>query len=286
MAPRKTKSQANRPRKKRTAQDNVGSRIDQAVKLQQRAIDRYAQLASTSVNRVVAGDFNLSTWMKDYSSVLGDCAGDLNDAAKILLQDRSSAAPGRNGRRRTGDWYRSWLTLQQSFLGRVANYYGGVGNLIAAGSMEPREWIEEGANLWRDVLADMADWTRRESGSPLRPTFEWMPRVRQEVKEGRLTAKAPITVPIEAFAEAFPGDPAADPKITLVTDGLSPVAGGAKLKVKENLEFFPPEVQRSKPYSELRLFDLPRLVTGSVYAGIVWAKETHCPVAAVEIHIV
>jgi hypothetical protein len=280
------KPQSKRARRKlttqQTAQNTAGSRIDQAVKLQQRAVGRYAELASTTAKRIADGDFNMSRWVKDYSTVWSDCAGDLSEATNVLLQEPSRKARNGKDQRRPEDWYRSWLTLQQSFVSRLANYYRGVGQLVAAGSMEPREWIEGGANFWSDVLADMGDWAHRESGGQLRPTTEWMPRLREQVRAGKLTAKVPINVPIEAF----PDDKKADTKITLVTDGLGRVGGGVKLSYKKNVELVPETVDRSQPYSELKLFDLPQLVPGSVYAGLVWAKETQLPVAAVELEVV
>lgn len=269
-------------RGRRTTKSATGGRIEQAVKLQQRAIGRYAELASVSAKRIADGDLNMSRWVQDYSTVWSDCAGDLGEATNVLLQEPSGKTRNGKDQRRPEDWYRSWLTLQQSFLSRLANYYRGVGQLVAAGSMEPREWIEGGASFWSDVLADMGDWTRRESGGQLRPTTEWMPRLREQIRAGKLTAKVPINVPIEAF----PDDKKADAKITLVTDGLGRVGGGVKLSYKKNVELVPETVDRSQPYSELKLFDLPQLAPGSVYAGLVWAKETQLPVATIEIEVV
>jgi hypothetical protein len=109
-----------------------------------------------------------------------------------------------------------------------------------------------------------------------------MPRLREQVRAGKLTAKVPINVPIEAF----PDDKKAVAKITLVTDGLGRVGGGVKLSYKKNVELVPETVDRSQPYSELKLFDLPQLAPGSVYAGLVWAKETQLPVATIELEVV
>jgi hypothetical protein len=275
----KKKPSARQADKKRA----IGSRIDQAVRLQQRIIGRYANLASSSAQRIGEGDFNMSRWVNDYSTVWSDCAGDFSDAANILLQEPSEKARRGKEQRRPEDSYRSWLGLQQSFLGRLATYYRDVANLVAKGSLEPREWIAEGTSFWSDVLADMGDWARRESGEALRPTGEWMARIRQQIRAGRLAPKpVSIDVPIEAFQQ----DEGVADKITLVTDGLGRVGGGLKLGYRQNVELVPDEVSRSKPYSELKLFDLPQLVRGTVYAGLVWAKETQLPVAAVEIEIV
>ena len=284
MAQKKAQGKGARGKRRarKTTKSATGSRIDQAVKLQQRAIGRYAKLASTTAKRIADGDFNMSRWVQDYSTVWSDCAGDLSDATNVLLQEPSEKAPNGKGQRRPEDGYRSWLTLQQSFLSRLANYYRGVGELVAEGSMEPRVWIEGGANFWSDVLADMGDWARRESGGQLRPTAEWMPRLREQVRAGKLTAKVPINVPIEAFSD----HKKAYTEITLVTDGLGRVGGGVKLTFKNNVEVVPETVDRSQPYSELKLFDLPQLTPGSVYAGLVWAKETQLPVAAIELEVV
>lgn len=298
--PRKARQQ-KRTGKKQTRQRKAGSRIDQMFDLQRRVIDRYAQLAAAAANRLVEGDYNPSSWITDYSSMWSDCAEDLNDAAKIILQEPSNTTPNTEARRQSGDVCRSWLSLQQSLLSRLANYYGGVGKLVARGSMEPRDWVEEGADLWRDMLADMADWAHRESGTSLRPTAHWIPRVRLDVKPGRLTANAEFTIPLDAFDEAFLANQGSDGEqqqsdqtdqsshrktITPVTDGLSRLGGGMKLEFKQHIDFAPAEVDRSEPYCDLRLFDLPRLTERSVYAGFVWAKETLYPVAAVELHVI
>jgi hypothetical protein len=289
MAPNKPAQRRGRQKKQgarsgaRGKKGETGSRLDQAVRLQQRAIGRYAELASVSANRIVEGDFNMSRWVKDYSTVWSECAGDLGDAANVLLQGPSEKArDGKKDRRRPEDWYRSWLGLQQSFLSRLATYYRDVAKLVAKGSLEPREWIEGGTSFWSDVLADMGDWARRESGEELRPTAEWMARIRQQVRAGKLTAQVAIDVPVESF----PRDGGDAAEVTLVTDGLSRVGGGVKLSYKQNVELVPEVVRRSHPYSALKLFDLPQLVPNSVYAGIVWAKETQLPVATVEIQIV
>ena len=280
------KKAPSKPTTRRKAQQTAGSRIDQLVELQERAIDRYAALASSATSRIVAGDFNLSRWAKDYATIWSDTAEDLSKTTRAMLAT-PSARPGKSkGPKKAGrseDALRNWLLLQQSFLSRVANYYAGFGKLVAAGSVEPREWIEDGANFWRDVLADVSDWTHQLSGEELRATAAWLPRLRKAVRAGKLADHLEFTVPIEAFSD----DPAPDATITLFTDGLIRVGGGVTLKPPQNVELVPSSVPRSSPSSQLMLYDLPgSLVPGDVYAGIVWAKETKFPIVSIEVQIV
>lgn len=290
MANKTNKPRARARQSKKTTQDAAGSRIDRLVELQRAGVKRYAQLASSAANRISQGDFNPAGWVADYSSVWSASAGDLDEILKSTVGDTKARAAKRTAQKpeeHRPDGYLNWLALQRSFLARIAGYYREVGELVGKGSMEPREWIEGGANFWGDVIADMGDWLRRESGEQLRPTTEWLPRLRKEIKPGRPTSFVGIEVP----TECFPDQDGADPEITLLIDGLSRVGGGAALEPVQNLKFAPATVKRSSPHSELRLFDLPAsLRPGDVYATLVWAKwadgTTKGPIAAIEIAIV
>jgi hypothetical protein len=132
------------------------------------------------------------------------------------------------------------------------------------------------------VVAEVGDWARLQSGLELRPTAAWTPRVHMKLRQGKLADHIDIDVPLEAF----PTDEAAEPKITLFTDGFTRVGGGVTLKSEQHIDFNPQLVPRSSPYSSVQLHDLPSsLVPGEVYAGVVRVKETNYAVAAVEIEI-
>jgi hypothetical protein len=289
----KTKRRTQRAQKARstkTQRRGVAGQIDRVVELQRRMVKRYAALGSNTAKKIVGGDYNTSHWVTDYAAFWDECARDLSDTGKALLGDESLRAGARARQRTAGDELRSWLALQQSLLSRVAGYYREAGQLVAKGSMEPREWFDGGANFWADVVGDVGDWVRREGGEQLRPTAEWMARVHQQVRHGKLTAAVPIEVPMEAF----PGQDGGDPGVHLVLinefeEGLRRVGAGdgVLLEYARYLKFSNQPVKRSQPRCELKLFDLPAsLRPGDVYAGVVWAKETKRPIAAVEIEIV
>jgi hypothetical protein len=284
--PKKPAQQKSRRRSaRRAARRRATGRIDQLVGLQQRAIHRYADLYSSVANKIVAGDFNISKWTKDYSTAWSDAAEDASEAAKILLQAPAAKVARKKDKRksdRSEEAFWGWLSLQQSFLSRLANYYRTVGQLVTSGSMELREYFQSGAEFWSDVTADIGDWTRVQAGKELRPTSEWLPRVRKQVRQGKLADHIRLEVPMDVF----PNDATPDPKVTLFTDGLCRVGGGITLAPNQHVSFNPPQVHRSSPVAELQLHDLPRLTQGEVYTGVVSVKETKAAVAAVEIEIV
>jgi len=282
------------PNKKKTAHTksaatSTGGRIDQFVEFQRRAVSRYVQIAANAAQRLSARDLDLSGWIADYSGLWSDVAGDLSDATKSLFPlparraAKSKAASDTEG---ATDAYRNWLALQHSWLSRAADCYRDVGQLVASGSTEPREWLDRYASFWSGVVSDAGDWARRESGEGLRPTLDWMPRYRREVKPGRPTAAMKIDVPLEAFPE----DDSVDATVTLVTAGFTRVSGvdsSVTLDAQKYMKLVPSKVGPSQRSCELKLFNLPAgLRAGDVYAGVVWAVQadnTKVAIAAIEL---
>ena len=283
-----------RTTRSKRADTSSGSRIDQFVEVQRRAVTHYIQFASSAVQRFSARDFDLSGWIADSSRLWSDVAGDLSDATKALFPLPPRRAAGATAATDGGaatDAYRNWLALQHSWITRAADCYGDVGHLVASGSTEPREWLDRYSTFWSGVVSDAGDWARRESGEALRPTSDWMPRYRKEIKPDRPTAAVEIDIP----PEAFPEDDSSDAKIKLVTagftrvSGVSDVDGSVTFDAPKYVTVVPPTADRSQRSCELKLSGLPaRLRPGDVYAGVVWAvraDNTKVPIAAVELAV-
>jgi len=198
--------------------------------------------------------------------------------------------------------YDDWLLLQTSAVRRVANYIDDVGELIGAGSTQPREWLERYSLLWNGLLDDVGDWLQRESGNPVRPSTDWLRRKRIELQQRLRTASIPFDVPLEAFPEQRDSRKPITLKIGgLVRDGKGElldakqhlrfggrVRGGKdqSLIAAQNLKFDDSRVWIDDRRRRLKVCDLPPLRVGDVYSGIVWAEETKCPVVAIEVAIV
>lgn len=276
----------------------MSERVRQFVDVQQRAIDQSAKFVSGAAKKLSEGNLNVSKWISDYSNLCNELATDLADATRALYDD---ALPTTERSETTAQSakssYQNWLSLQRSVLGRLADYYRGVGQLVAAQSTEPRTWVEGWATLWSDVTADVGDWMQREAGETLRPTAEWMPRYRKKVRPSDQTHTIPISIPLETFLDEVDGDP----EVVLFTEGLKRVGGGVDLKsdqvllkpdqiLNRNVTLDPSKVSRSHPVTKLRLYDIPPSLTpGDVYSGLVWAMregKPAVPVAAIELVIV
>ena len=298
MATKKKTAKAGASRgPKEGSRRTMAGRVRQIVDLQQRAIDRSAKFASSAAKKFSEGDLNVSTWVSDYSNLWNELATDLTDATKALYDTSPIAGKSETAAQPPKDSYQNWLSLQRSVLSRLADYYRGAGQLVAAQSTEPRSWIGGWATFWSDVTADVGDWMQREAGETLRPTAEWMPRYRAKVRPSDLTHTIPISIPLETFPDGVGGDP----EVVLFTEGLKRVGGGVDLKsdqvllkpdqaLSKNVKLDPSKVSRSHPVTRLRLFDLPPSLTpDDVYSGFVWARaegKPVIPIAAIEVVIV
>ena len=178
--------------------------------------------------------------------------------------------------------YEHWLLLQYSVVHRVASYFDDVGELIGAGSTQPREWLEDYAKLWSGVIDDVGDWMQRESGNPPRPSTAWVHRTRIELQQRLRKASIPFEVPLEAFPDQD------NPKrqLTLRTGGLVRAGKGALLAMGEHVRLNDDKVSIDDRHRRLQLFDLPPLRVGDVYTGVILAVETRSPVVTVEVAIV
>lgn len=281
--------------KKETPRPGDPSRVEEILQLQRRVLNRYVEITSRAAEKVAAGEFNLAEWATDYSRAWSASASDADSISALLREPTGGTTRKTEARppQSVADSYRHWLALQQSLFGRVATYFNGIGGLAAGGSAEPRKWVEAGANFWSEVIGDVGDWIHLESQESLRPTEEWMPRLRRQLKQGRPQASF---VEIDVPASALPDDAAAESDLLVhgfgggPDEGLSRVGGGAGLKRRENLDFKPLKVSREHPSSQLKLFNLSALLlVDTVYAGLVsvrWPDGKRRPVAVVEVEIV
>jgi hypothetical protein len=273
---------------------NVSDRADQLLELQRRALNRYAEVASLTAQKLTEGDLNLANWATDYAAIWSNCGRDLDEVAKMARSRPATSPKGDTRKHPSSNPYGNWLALQESLLGRVATYFDDIGQLVVSGSAEPRKWIDSGTTFWRRVLTDTGDWVHRESGDSLRPTGEWLPLVRGQLKHGREeVASLEIHVSIDALPD--PDQPGAELTIEALhiekrPKGLARLGGGILLELGKNVKFVGPTVSQSEPSSQLKLYNLPLLRKGDVYVGlvsVVWADgRTRYPAAMVEVEIV
>lgn len=176
---------------------------------------------------------------------------------------------------------------------RTSEYLQALGELAAQGSFEPGEYIGESAKLWSNVVGEIGDWMKPESGR-LDPPLGLISLCRGKVKARSGTRPVTIDLPVEVFAQE-----ADDAVILLSTDGLlrrfEPRSAGRPvllLEPERNLRLHPNQVSKGHPRSvELKVFDVPdTILAGEVYEGLVWGTVVsdgrRLPVAAVEVTIV
>jgi hypothetical protein len=218
--------------------------------------------------------------------------------------------PGALATDRWLEYLESLRRFESGYLGRFAHYADSVGNLTKARITDPGEWIEAYSSFLSRVAGDLGDWVLERDGVVLPATDLYVPFYRRKLKR----AEGTISIGLRLLRRAFQKEDILLPEVTLRTESFQNLRGGAALP-SEHIMFLPGEepppkkarakrvagsrkrverrrkletgpVQLSDPNAQLKIFDVHNWAEkDAVYRGMVWAKETDCVVALVEIEV-
>jgi hypothetical protein len=187
-----------------------------------------------------------------------------------------------------------WLRLQQRLVVRTSKYLQSLGDLVGQGSFEPREYIEQSANVWAGVVGDFGDWLKPASERKLSPEQALVCVCKVDVDRGRGSQEKPIAIPIELFGQ----QESEDTKIPLILSGLvrrmeklgrppAVLEPGKHLGIEPN-----PVTRNDLTDLKLKVFDLSAIGEGGHFEGLLWAvlpgqpAETKVPAAVIELTLV